>query len=1061
MPKPASVVVQGNHLKGKLKEMDQRSEPWEALLFGLPRVRCEDQSTDHFQTRQATLLFAYLTVYSRRHPRSELADLLWPDAEPESGRRRLSQALWHIRQTLESLCPEIEPDILIADRNAVGINVERITSDIARFRHLLRRDASRNEIAQAESIEQAALLYGNSGGFLTGFYDDWVLLEREKLQTEYLTALTTLTGHYERTGDWQRSVEWAERAVVAEPLREDLHAHLIRLLVAHGQTAAARRQYETLADLLARELDTEPTATTRALIKDGSSAPRVSPMSPPEETAPTSPPGIAGARSEIAPLPVLLTSFYGREAFLGNLRRLLEEPKTRVITLLGTGGIGKTRLALELAHMLAAQSQEPMVAFVPLADIVEPRLIMEAIADALTPRSATPPLQRITDALTTIADALPFLLILDNAEHIATAVGETAKSLLGHIPRLKILVTSQRNLGISGERVLGLTPLELSGELPQAGTAAPGFVGGGSVAPSVQLFIDRARSVRPDFPSDATSLADVARICERLEGLPLAIELCAGWAQTLGTRQMLEMLTRRFELLVSRRSDIPARHRTLRAAIEYSYMQLSLEMQEFFVSLSVFRDGWTLAAAAAVCADGSLTTALTMLAQMRERSLIMADEVRASGVMRYKMLEGLREFALEQRTMAQVREHDAKHAAYFVQFVAETIAHMEGPDGALWAVRFDDEIANLRAALEYRIFRLGKNHPDEDAIEATWGFTAAVAKTWNGRGHARETIEWVTRALAMEALVPGETAVIERDQRLQRLRARLYMIRAESFRIVSDFGAAAASAEQALGIWRELGDVAATAECLELLGIITLFNDDYDHAQKVLTEALDLARRLGEPFRIAQILSGLSGVAVARQDWQTAHALMTECLELGRRLDNNRTICSYLNNLSLIARYQGHYAEARELLHEAIALRDRHGLIAYSAFDLNLAVVERLDGCYAEALLRLSAATRNTRVYGERRVLAWCIKETGHLAVTLKQYQLGVRCLSCAEALRSAIGMSFKPFGPQDIAQDREICVQILGASEVAAIWVAGASTDPDTVITEALSQLADFLQTG
>jgi len=886
------------------------------------------------------------------------------------------------------------------------MDVAQIVSDVTRFRQCLLQAAAAEGAAQAQALTEAVAAYGEAGEFLAGFYEDWVLAERQTLQNELLAALASLTTWYAEAEDWPRALSTAERAVAVDPLLEESHQALIRLLAQSGQAAAARRQYDALARLLARELNAEPSPATRALMAQVRQAADASPFPSLTPPAPT-------ALLRVAPLPVPLTTFHGREAAVAELTAFLSDPVTRLVTLLGTGGIGKTRLALEVARAA------PLAAFVPLADLAEPGRLAEAIAAALTPVRESPPLPRIVSALTTSPDAPPFLLVLDNAEHLAEAVGAVAAALLAQVPRLRVLVTSQRVLGIGGEREMTLPPLETPGD-PEA-------------SPSVRLFLDRARVVRQGFPTDAASLAEVAQICERLEGLPLAIELCAGWAQTLGTRQMLELLDRRFELLVSRRTDIATRHRTLRAAIEYSYIQLSRPMQDFLVRLSVFRGGWTLSAAAEVCAGGSVTEALPLLAQMRTHSLIVADEARAGAGMRYAMLESLRDFAGEQRTLGQARQHAASHAAYFARFVEDTVARTQGEESILWTARLEDERENIRTALEH--FTV------QGEMEAAWILTAAIAPAWNTHGHAREAREWTERVLAMKTGDLPDT---------RRLRARLLTAQGEALRLLSDFALATDSFTQALILWRELEDQSGTTECVALLGITAMLNSDFERAEALLTEALTPARALGDLTLLAQVLNDLGRIAMAAQYWPTALARFSEGLTLRRRLGDMRLMCASLGNVALVNRYQRSYGAARVLLQEAAAIQRRHGAVWFSSTDLNLATVERLDGCHAESLRLLGTAQRKAQAHGERRVTAWCVKEMGHLAVAVKHYALGLRLLSCAEIMRVSIEMSFKPLGPEDIARDRWVCEQALGEAEAAASWLLGTSAAPESLFAEA-----------
>ncbi|MBC8102468.1 MAG: AAA family ATPase [Cytophagales bacterium] len=1032
------------------------ADVWEADLFGLARMRCGDRSSGHFPTRQAALLFAYLITYPRRHTRDELADLLWPDAE--AGRPRLSLTLWRLRQALRGICPDPDNDFITADRDTIGIDSTRVTSDVASFRQWVQRAAKPEDAAaRVEALEKAVKVYGDAEGFLPGYYDDWVLAERQNLLTQYLKSLEALASHFEALGDWTPALGYAERAVAAEPLREEAYRILIRILAASGQTPTAQRKYDDLVRLLARELNAEPSPATRSMMARMQQA----------DTAPSPPlsAAVPAPLLRVAPVPAPLTTFYGRETFLRDLETMLDDPTVRLVSLLGTSGVGKTRLALELARGIAARSRssaEPVVAFVPLADITESRKIAGAIADALTPPGGTPPLNRIMAALTAAPDAPPFLLVLDNADRLTDQVGEVAVDLLARIPRLRVLVTSQRPLGIDGEHEAVLPPLDLHDASP--GAASPAMDNPEN-APSVRLFLDRARSVRPGFAADAEGQAEVALLCERLDGLPLAIELCAGWAHTLAPRQMREMLAGRFDLLVSRRSDIPARHRTLRAAIEYGYVQLPVPLQKSFVQLASFRGGWTLAAAAEVCTGGSVPLGLAMLAQLRERSMIVVDDAGAGASLRYRMLESLRDFAVEQRTISQARQHREAHAAYVTRFVQETVVRIRGDaEDPLWSARLTDEMENVRAALEYLTAR-----PE---IEPAWTLTVAVADTWTVRGHPREASEWIVRSLAMEIVpfsaeaesgseAPGsdkaEGEAAKRSVRLLRLRARLLTYQARALTQLGDYIESNVSAENALALWRELEDGGGMTECLREIGILALIQDDIDRAKTLFAEALPFARTLGD-MRLASLLGDLGRVAMKLQDWDTASERTTEALEICRRLGNLRGLCGGLNNLGIISGYRGDFAAASLLLREAIALEGRLQITGNGTAHFNLAVVERQNGFYAESFSQLAVAIRLLAKGGDRFAMAWYVKEMGHLAAKLRQHALSLRLMSCAEEIRAVIGISFEPLGPLEIERDRAAGEKALGTANAAAYWVLGTTADPLTLLSEAQVLLAKCL---
>lgn len=963
------------------------SRIWEASLFGLLRVRCGERTLDRFLAPQTALLFAYLAAFPQRHSREAIIGLFWPDADPESGRRRLSQALWRIRQDLDRL----GPDLLLTDRGTVGIDPAMLDSDILQFRQALIDDP-----------ESAVEIY-EKGEFLAGFYDPWVLDERDQLQRAYLDALQRLIGRYEKDQP-AKAIGYAERAVAADPLVEETNQTLIRLLVATGRHSAALRHYREFVRLFNEQLGFEPSAETEALLTEirRGDAPRTSSL-------------------VVAPLPASLTTFRGRQTETDELAATLLRPEsqTRLVTLLGTSGVGKTRLALELGRGFAREHEEPVVAFVPLADIREARLVSEAIANAVTADQEGPPMPRIVTALGRSRNAPPFLLILDNAEHLTAIIGTLVKDLLTDIPRLRILVTSQRPLGIEGEVESILSPLALPDA--EVGTA-----------PSVELFIDRARVVRPDFAGND----EVGTICERLEGLPLAIELCAAWAQTLSTSQMLAMLGQRFDLLVSRRADIPARHRTLRAAMEYSYLQLPEDLRQLFVNFAVFEDGWTLEAAAAVCTGGSLPSALTALARFQEHSLVVASERRPGDGMRYRMLESLREFATEQRTLGQRVQHQTEHAHYYASFVQAALASLSGVEYARWSSRIDEEYANIRQALT---FLLSGGDP-----ETALTLTCAISAYWNRHGKARESREWLERALPIDGS--------------KRLRARLLTTYADSLRRMSEFNAAASYAEEAYREWKELDDAGGVAEALMQIGSIAALSGDFVRAQEKLDEAVRIARELEDERPLGEILNNLAGVAVARQEWDTAWHVISEALALERKLGNSLLVSYCLSNLSLIARYRGDYAAARRFLQELLDHRTRHNFYWDAISTMHSAIIERLDGNYALSLQFMNEALDETKHGGETRVLAWCVKEQGHLAIAVGAYAVGLRLLSRAETLRESLGMSFKPLGPEDINRDRAAAVEALGEAAAETEWSLGKSESLETLLLAAAEEIRTHL---
>ena len=868
---------------------------------------------------------------------------------------------------------------------------------------------------------------------MPGYYDAWVIAERARLLGLYLSGLHRLTEHYEREQDWEAALTCARRAVAADPLAEELHCDLIRLLAASGQPGAARRQFRELERLLAEELDESPSAATCALREQ---IQQDAHTQLPQRNGPTDPPRHPS-------LPTPLTRFFGRDAEVAQAMALVQTEGVRLVTLTGTGGAGKTRLAIEIAARLAG-SYPASLWFAPLADLGDAHLLPNVLADLLRlPQTGSSPLWETVAA--TLARR-PSLLVLDNFEHLRDGAVPLLRDLLAWAPTLTVLVTSRHRLGVEGEQEISVPPLPLP---PEGILMGHDQAGAGAVmrVDSVRLFADRARAVRPDFAVTAENADAVAHLCRRLEGLPLALELCAAWAQTLTPAQMLSQLTRRFDLLVSRRADIAPRHRSLRAALEYSYLLLPRSLQEFFIQVSIFRGGWTLEAAEEVClgstSGGQTLAALTNLTELRERSLLIVEESSESGRdsgMRYRMLEALREFAGEQRTLAEEPALRREHAAYFLRLAEDTNVHLNGPQQALRLACLEAEYDNLRAALGWAV--------ESQAAETGLRLAVALSKFWEMRGDFREARQWLERLLLLApAPEPGGAG--------RRLWAQTLTAYANALEGLTDFVPAEVQTRKALAVWRELGDASGMASTLARLGSIAMMREDYGPAVQMLQEARGLARDAGDERMAAGAVHNLGRIALARQDWPAASDALAESLEAHRALGDRNKAAAALNNLGLVARYRGDLKAARTLLHQALAEHRELGDRPRTAISLlNIGTVERIARRCDEAASALRQATALALENDDRRVQTWCIKEIGHLLCTERRWVEGVCLLSASESLRQTLGMSFSPADPGELTRDTSLARSALGGAEFALAWQAGGRWNIQQACAEAAGGL-------
>ena len=584
-------------------------EPWRAELLGRTTLRCGAEVYDRFRERKMISLFALLSLPGKQSlTRQDFVERLWPEEVPEVSRNRFRVTLHHLRQLLEPLGVETG-SVLQAGRSHIALHPAAFTSDVNDFLATHKAaEISREPATRIPLWEQAAALY--RGEFLPGCDEEWAANERVSLARLYFETLRNLTRDLMRIEQPERSLVYARLAVEQEPLEEEAHLDLMRVYGLVGQPTEALRQYEQLRDLLARELGAKPCAVTQRLASllqttlGHGVKPSLSSVSLPASAASPSPsaqfepvliePELSALSAPLRSiLPVRLTRFFGREKETDLLCGLLApQSAIRLVTLCGAGGMGKTRLALETAGRLQ-QEYAGRVYFVALADTLSTQQIGDALLSALR----LPPNVK-TDALSQTMTALneaPTLLVLDNLEHLLPDASDLVTQMLGDIESLHCLITSRRSAGVEGEQEIALCPLPL----PTPDTDLNAL----RQYPGVALFLDRARAARMDFTLTEHNAADVLWLCRSLDGLPLALELAAARARVMSASEMRAQFCASLDWLVDGRSGKETRHRSLRAASEWSYRLLTPNLRRCFHALSVFVGGFTAEAAGGVCAD--------------------------------------------------------------------------------------------------------------------------------------------------------------------------------------------------------------------------------------------------------------------------------------------------------------------------------------------------------------------------------------------------------------------------------------------------------------------------
>lgn len=594
---------------------------WHISLLGGLQLFHDNQELKAFQHRKVGVLLAYLAYFSdRRHERDELVRLLWADGPLDAGRNSLNAALSRLRKHLE------DPSLLESDRYKVWLATEHVTTDIAQFQATLKRARLlvTDPVRQTQVLREALAFY--TGSLLPGFDEPWVVAERQFLADEQVRVLEQLA---QLRGDdlaWDEAIEYSRRALLIDPYREQSHQVLLRLYRGAGRPWAAKNHYDDMVTRFRDELNTLPLPETRALV------PRMRPMLVLEEPEEPSP----------AHLPVEISQFFGRETERMELAGLLTEG-SRLITLLGTGGVGKTRLALETIR--CCEHDKNRIFWASLAEIGPESRLFEVILGVLRrsgvspmPHPATLGTDPVEEELVAVLSKASSILVLDNLEHLPdTEVHSVIRTLLTRVRRLTILGTSRRRLGITGEQVYHVLPLAIPEKTSSLEVALQ--------TPSVALLQDRIRLLKSGYSLTAEPLEAILSLCARLEGLPLAIEMAAARIAHLPLPAVLEKIEQNLSILVSTNTDVPERHRSLHATLLWSYNLLTPDLQEFLSQLSVFRGGWSLEAAEYVCQRPDAFDALQKLC---DASLIQSHQIinyDGKPTVRYRMLESVREIS--------------------------------------------------------------------------------------------------------------------------------------------------------------------------------------------------------------------------------------------------------------------------------------------------------------------------------------------------------------------------------------------------------------------------------
>ena len=820
--------------------------------------------------------------------------------------------------------------------------------------------------------------------------------------------------------------EWAMAfgAAVSLPLpSEDVSAVLpqivagVRWLAAAGALAPAAAAVPTSSSAVASDA---PAAMTAGSITAADGVNPSTAMA--AASATTAPPTPASEHLPVPPTPLI-----GREREVAALTALLQQPGVRLVTLTGPGGVGKTRLALQVAADLL-ESFADGVAFVPLAPLTDAGLVPSTIAQALGVAEAGG--QPFVTTLKAALQERSLLLVLDNFEQVVGAAPLVAELLAG-CPRLMVLATSRGPLHLRGEHEVVVPPL-----LKPDPANLPDLQALSQYA-AVALFIARAQEVKADFAVTAATAPAVAEICARLDGLPLAIELAAARVRLFAPQALLSRLTNRLGVLTGGARDLPARQRTLRATLDWSYSLLKAEEQALFARLGVFVGGATLEAIETVCNPTGALDVLAGVESLLQQSLLGQSE--EGGEPRFAMLETIHEYARERLAeRAETAELRRIHAACYLTLAQEAEPQLRGPEQGVWLARLEHEVGNLRAALSWA--------EQQGESETGLRLAAALWRFWDARGDLSEGRGWLERLLALDEQRGRAAAPSERAKALHGVGV---LAQAQG-----DYQHAAAFLTQSLSLSREASDKQGIANALGSLGNVASDQGDYARAAALLEESLALSRELEDRQGIATTLNNLGNVAMEQGDYARATRLYEESLTLRQALLDAQGVASVLSNLGDAALHQGDYTRATALLEESLTLSRRLGDRRSSAIALiNLGDTARRRGDAVQARARYVESLTLSRAMGDKWLAAYNLEGLAAVSHTRGQAERAARLWGTAAALRETIGAPMAQTERDSYERGVAAVRATLGDTQYEAAWAVGHAMPLEQAIAAALGE--------
>jgi len=929
-------------------------------LLGPLQVTLDGQPVTAFESDKVRALLAYLVIEAGfPHRRERLTGLLWPERPERVARNNLRVALANLRRAIGDR--QATSPVLIITRQTLQFNPEsNAWSDVASFAALLEPQSTAKQTVQ--HLEKATSLY--RGDFMEGFslpdsaaLEEWVLLTRERLGRQVQAALQHVTRYHQMRGAYERALEYAHRQVELAPWEEQGQRQVMRLLALTGQRNAALIQYESLCRILAEELGVEPEDETTALaqlIRDRADLSSL-PFGPPHN------------------LPAPLTPFVGREAEIAAIVEHLRDPACRLLTLVGPGGCGKTRLALEAAMDILSNAfldtHRDGMFFVPLASIESPRAIVPTLARSLgfyLHEEEGEPKRQLIEYLR----HKNMLLILDNYEHLLAHPGcsEQARrqpsqrdsvglviDILRTAPGLRILATSRTRLNVPGEHLFPVDGMDV----PRPTIGEPQEIAQYGAA---KLFLQSARRIQPGFELTAGNWADVVRICHLVQGLPFGILLAAAWIRTLTPCEIAAEIGQSLDFLETDWHDVPARQRSMRAVFDHSWRLLSDRERLILQTLSVFRGGFTRQAFQEVTG-----ASLRQLKSLIDKSLLYpapASSAQFRTTRRYEVHELLRKFAAEKlQSLGNADTAREAHAVCYTNFLDRRRQDLKSHKQLEAQKEIEADFENVRAAWTWSI--------QKRELAAVKRSLESLSLFWMYQSREQGGKELLRQAREQLAPQPGEDPHS----------AWGWILVEEFYR--SPHQVRQVQLEDALAIMRRHGDRPGVARCWRALGELASNTGNSADALAFYEKSLLHYQELDDGFGQAEILSKLAQEHRLLGQPEEAIKLARQSLDLSRKTGARFWEASSLTNTGTVAFFTGNYTEARAYFREAKAIYGeinyRLGMASTGIYLARLAFLRRdLERCRVLAMEALEIGTDlgNDRVAQSALSLNTLVAET-------------------------------------------------------------------------------------